>query len=624
MTLAAGTVLRSRLARLLPGSKLRWVFGVATVLSWLVVLAMIAYELAPIVTGDRGTLGAHDWDQQESYRYLARKTILAYHQFPFWNPYSCGGHPNWGGFESGSTIVSPWMPFYLLMTLPHAMRVEVFGSALLSAVGAWLLASRFTRSPAARALVVVAFAVNGRWALQIASGHAWHLAYAWTPWVLYFYDRAVAGDASLGPPRLRWIVLTGACLALMVYMGGIYPLPQTIIAVAVYGVLLAAMMRSARPLVVGAACGAVSFGLAAPKLLPIIEVLLKHPRLVDSPETLTFGAFVELLTSHEQDMWSGHAGVSQWGWHEWGMYVGWTVVVCMLLGLVLGRGTRETPLKWTGLLLLSVGFGSFDPHAPWPLLRHLPVFQSQHVPSRWMYPALLALLVVTAAAFERVLRRTGPLRGWIELLLVAGVAGVAYDVAQVARQPVQHMFATPMPAVPESTGPFHTEQHMPAALMYQSEWSPPSLPAEMANIGTIDCGTYPAFHNYYRDQKGNIPGLGAKGLGDPDYKGEVFMADGAGTAAVTSWTPNEVTVQVHGAGPGTRLVLNQNWDPGWSARGAQVAEWHDTVSAVLRGADATVVFRYRPSTLWPGVVLFLGTCTGLAALARRMRRQRRS
>jgi hypothetical protein len=624
MTGTAGSPARSRLARLLPGSKLGWVLAVTTVLSWLVVLATIAYELAPAMTGDRSTIGSHDWDQQESYRYLARKTILAYHQFPFWNPYSCGGHPNWGGFESGSTLVSLWMPFYLLMTLPHAMRVEVLGSALLSAVGAWLLASRFTRSPAVRALVVIAFAINGRWALQIASGHTWHLAYAWTPWVLYFYDRAVAADASHGPPRLRWVVLTGACLALMVYMGGIYPLPQTIIAVAIYGVLLAAMTRSLRPIVVGAACGAVSLGFAAPKLLPVLEVLRRFPRLVDSPETATFGAFIDMLTGPDQEMWSGHAGVSAWGWHEWGMYVGWVVAAALLLGLIAARGTRETPLKWTGLLLLAIGFGSFDPHAPWPLLRHLPVFQSQHVPSRWMYPALLALLVVAAAAFERGLRRTGPLRGWIEIVLVAGLAAVAYDVSKTARQPIQHMFGTHMPAVPESTGPFHTEQHMPVALMYQNDWAPSSLPAEMANIGTIDCGTFSGLHNYYRDQKGNIPGLGAKGLGDPDYKGEVFMAEGAGTAEVTRWTPNEVAVQVHGAGPGARVVLNQNWDPGWSASGAQVSAFHDTVSAILRGSDATVVFHYRPVTFWPGMLLFLGTCTGLALLARRMRRQRGS
>jgi len=607
-----------RLRARLPQSKLGWVFAVTTALSWAVILGMIGFVLAPTLA-DLGTLGSQDWDQMESHRYLVDKTILRYHQFPFWNPYACGGHPNWGGFESGTTVVSPWMPFYLTMALPHAMRVEVWGSALLSAVGAWLLASRFTRSPAVRALVVVAFAVNGRWALQIASGHTWHLAYAWTPWVLYFYDRAVGADASFGPPRRRFVVLAGACIAMMVYTGGIYPLPETIFTVALYGVFLAATTRSVRPIVLGAVSGLLSFGLAAPKLLPMLEVLSKHPRPFESPETLDFGAFADVLTSHEQDMGSAHAGINMWGWHEWGMYVGWAVVAAALLGVVLGRGTRESPLKWTGLILVALGFGSFDPHAPWPMLHHFPVFQTQHVPSRWMYPALLVLLTVTGSALERVLRRTGPVRGWLEVALVAGVGWIAYDIGTISRQPTRHMFATKMPAAAESTGPFHIEQHLPAGMVYQGDyWS--SLMPEMANIGTIDCATFPALHNYWRDQEGHIAGLGAHGVGQKDYRGEAFIRDGAGTATVTKWTPNEVTVEVHGAQAGEHVVLNQNWDPGWSASGRQLENWEDTVSADLHEPDATVVFRYRPPTFWPGVLVFFVTLGWIGWAYRHARR----
>jgi len=118
---------RLNLRARLPKSGLGWVFAVTTVLSWAVILGMIGFVLAPTM-GDRTTVGSHDWDQMESHRYLVDKTILVYHQFPFWNPYACGGHPNWGGFESGTTVVSPWLPFYLAMTLPHAMRVEVWGA----------------------------------------------------------------------------------------------------------------------------------------------------------------------------------------------------------------------------------------------------------------------------------------------------------------------------------------------------------------------------------------------------------------------------------------------------------------------------------------------------------------
>ena len=604
----------------LPGSKLRWVTAVTTGLSWLLILGLIVYVLA-VTLGVRDTIGSHDWDQMETHRYVVIKSLLKYGQFPFWNPYCCGGHPNWGGIESGTIVVSPWLPFYLLMTFPHALRVEVWGSALLSAVGVWLLAGRFTRSPALRALVAVAYCVDGRWALQITQGHTWHLAYGWTPWVLYFFDRAVGADASRGPPRRRYAVLAGACVAMMVYMGGIYPLPQTGVLLGLYGVMLAVNLRSWRPIVAGLVTAVVGVGLAAPKLLPVIMVIRRFPRLTDSTELVDFGAFSDILTSRDQDVGAGHAGVSQWGWHEWGMYVGSPIVLLIILGLVFGRGLREVPAKWAGLVLLVLGFGSFDPDAPWPLLhRVVPVFRSQHVPSRWMYPALLMLLVVMASTLERVLVRSGRGRAWLELALVPLVGLIAYDVGTVAREPIGHMFAQRTPTTPDSTGPFHSDVHLPADLQYQYEWVPVSLTAVMANIGTTDCGTFAGFHNYFRDQQGHIPGMGAHGVGDADYRGEAFVAEGIGTATVTHWTPNEVTVEVHDAQPGEHVVLNQNWDAGWSANGKSTTAWKDTVAATLSAPDATVVFRYRPSTLLPGLGLFALTCGAIAWAWRRARR----
>jgi hypothetical protein len=106
----------------LPGSKLRWVTAVTTGLSWLLILGLIVYVLA-VTLGVRDTIGSHDWDQMETHRYVVIKSLLKYGQFPFWNPYCCGCHPNWGGIESGTIVVSPWLPFYLLMTFPHALRV---------------------------------------------------------------------------------------------------------------------------------------------------------------------------------------------------------------------------------------------------------------------------------------------------------------------------------------------------------------------------------------------------------------------------------------------------------------------------------------------------------------------
>jgi hypothetical protein len=181
------------------------------------------------------------------------------------------------------------------------------------------------------------------------------------------------------------------------------------------------------------------------------------------------------------------------------------------------------------------------------------------------------------------------------------------------------MFTTPMPVVPPSTTPFHTEVHIPPSLAYQSEWVAPELTAVLANLGTTDCGTYPAFHNYFRDHQGHIPGLGAHGVADKEYRGEAYVAEGTGTAELVKFTPNEMTVAVHGATPGEHVVLNQNWDPGWSARGARTEALADQVSAVIQSPEQTFVFRYRPLAWWPGVAIFVGAIVVVVWVSRRQR-----
>ena len=81
---------------------------------------------------------------------------------------------------------------------------------------------------------------------------------------------------------------------------------------------------------------------------------------------------------------------------------------------------------------------------------------------------------------------------------------------------------------------------------------------------------------------------------------------------------------MHGAQPGEHVVLDQNWDPGWSASGRRVDNCHDTVRAELREADAVIVFRYRPLAFWPGIALFVVTLGGIGFAYHRVRRARKA
>ena len=593
-----------------------------------VVLALVAWACAAFalktavapIFGDTTSYGGHDWDQMTAHRYFVVKALREFRQFPFWNPYACGGHPSWGAIESGTTIVSPFFPLYFLAPLTLALRVEVVAMAAFGALGAWLLAGRFTRSAGLRLFVVAAWALDGRWALQVSTGHAWHMYYAWSAWALWLFDRAVRGPGATRARR-RDAVLAGAMLALLVYDGGIYPLPQTVLVMAAWSLALAIQGRTWAPFGWLVATGLASVGLAAPKLLPVLDSLSRFPRHIDSPEVLSAETLLAALTAPDQTSGSHPAPMSHWGWHEWGMYVGWVPAALLAVGVLSARTRVERALRLGGLGLLAVACGNVSPYAPWPLLRHLPIFSSQHVPSRWMYLAGLALALLVSAIGERHLIRAARARLALEALILAGACWVMVDVAKNDVAALKDTFWMRLPKIvaqpPES---FHQEAHMPGELQYVvKDWAPSALGAEMGGVGVIECNAFPGLNIYSKDADGVIKGLGAKGRGTPGYRGEAFFATGAGGARISRFTPSEVTVAVDGASAGDRLVLNENWDPGWSADGRRAEAFEDTISTVLRGGEREVVFRYRPRTQWPALATFVVALAALVAWVRRGR-----
>jgi hypothetical protein len=549
---------------------------------------------------DISTFGFEDWDVETSHRELVRQALLRYHELPGWNPYACGGFPAWGYVEADTILVSPFLPLYLALPMALALRLEVLGMAVLGAVGAYLAASRFSKSEAARALVVALWAVDGRWALQTAAGHTWHLAYAFLPFCLWFFERARQRER-------RVVDLAGGagCFAMLVYAGGIYPLPHTVLALFVYATCLAIGERSARPLTTLAAMGALGVGLAAPKLLPLLDGFGKAPRLIASTETTDLGALVTMLTSHDQGWGARPARVAPYGWHEWGLYIGVVGMVVLVLAVVFVRGKRETALKVTGLVFLVLGLGAFHPDAPWTLLHELaPVFRSQHVPSRFLYPAVLLLAIVAAAGIGRFVERRAVRRPWLDAALGLLVVAIAADVGFVAQKPMQAaMWLVPPDHIPEGRA-FHFEQEPPFNYK-KRHWAGPMYLAMLGNTGVINCYGAPPF-----DRKGAQP------ITSKTYHGEAWL-DGEGTATIAAWSPNHVEIDVGGAKVGERLVYNMNFDEGWSSDAGPVEDFGAVVSTRLSSASGRVTFSYRPPYVRLGLFLFVVAAGAIALLRRR-------
>jgi hypothetical protein len=577
------------------------------------VLLCIAIAVSPALR-DLSLYGGHDWDEMSAHRLLTVKALLEFNQFPLWMPYACGGFSEWGNVQGATNLVSPFLPFYLLLELRHALRVELVGTALISAVGTWLLSGMFTRNVVARTFACLVFVASGRFALQAATGHLWHLQYCYLPWVFWAFER-LAQQRRFAPAPL----LVGAlAFALLVYSGGIYPLPHAAFLLAVYAAASAAVEKDRWPLQVLAALGALSAGLAAPKLLPVLLDFNERPRLVASTESIDFQVLWQALTASGQTPTSRPAQIPQWGWHEYGMYIGVVPAVLLALGLVWPAPRRELLLRGTAALALVLGFGAFHALSPWALLHQVSLFRSQHVPTRWLYPALLLLGVTTAAVLGRLIERV-PRRQHLELGLLGGCLLLAVDIGRESSLPMERAFwMRPVSVTPAAS--FEQFERVPRALQYrQRDYAPEAVPAVLAGIGVLQCTMHASLNVWAPKGKDGRPlGMGARGRESKQYRGEVFTEPAAGNARLVAFSLNRLEVEVEGARPGDRLVINQNFDPGWSVQGEEtrvVEPYQDMISTRVRAARERVVFEFWPRGLSAGLAILAVTLGALAGLA---------
>ncbi len=577
----------------------------------LAVPGMLLLVLSPLLVHP-WTLGLHDWEQMTTQREVVIQTIRRFHQFPFWDPWTCGGHPAWGSLESDPIVVSPWLPFYLLAPLPIAIRVEIIVSAIVGAMGAWRLASRFTGSRAVQALFTVLTVVNSRWAMQIAAGHTWHLLYGLLPWVLFLFDRAI-DPATSRRVAVRDVVGAAACLSLMVYGDAIYPVPHTAFLLVLYALLVARRTRRWQPVLALAALGGLAGGLSAPKLLPLFEYLQRFPRIIKSDEGIWPQYIPAMFTWRVGDYAASGEFVGGSMWHEWGLYLGVPGLAGLIAGLVASRGPREHALKWAGYLMLSFALlGGVHPLTPWRLMHLLPLFKSQHVPARWLYASVIALACCAASGIDAWLRRIGARRPGPEAVLGLAAVVLAIDLGTVSREAITRSFVNRMPETPAHVGAYHMVHRLAPLPNYTPGlWDLTTLPGVLGNVGTLECNTDNGLHSTHRDPEGRMPGVGAHGDDEPDYRGEAYVVErGPVAATIESWSPNEVAVRVYDAEPGDHVVLNQNWDPGWTASSVPAIALNDAVSTVVQG-PGTVVFRYEPPLFEVGLALGVATLLGI-------------
>src|SRR5271156_1891868 len=185
---------------------------------------------------------------------------------PLWNPYTYGGQPFLGGFESA--VLYPPNLLFVVMPLGPALNFSVFLHLILLGWGMQRWAAQRGLSPLAAGLAGLILPLSGAVFPHVYAGHLSNLCtMAWAPWIFLGLETGARGD------RRGWF-LASAGVCLQILAGHVQYVFYTAVAAGLHAVVLTVAGEKSpalarwRPLAGVAICYAAAAVLGAAQLLP--------------------------------------------------------------------------------------------------------------------------------------------------------------------------------------------------------------------------------------------------------------------------------------------------------------------------------------------------------------------
>jgi len=588
--------------------------GTAALLFTLLAIVMLAG-----VFRDFGNLGAKDWESILGQAQAELTSVRDYGQLPLWNPWRAGGQPSLA--QPGSLFLSPVTPLVFLVGVLPAFKLMLVVLFVVGCMGLWTLAGYLGLSGPARLVPAVVCFGSSAYPLCVSGGLPhWLFAMTLLPWLFLFHRRAMDGA--------RFILPAGLFYAGLVFWGGLDRAVQVPLLLGIDALCVAFSRRSATPLLALAAVLALGVSLAAVRVAPILEIYLAYPREMEAATSFVPPGLLPrlLLATQLPDLASLGGSFIQTGdgnlvnWINAGSYVGPVALVLAVAGALL-RARSTWIFSLLALVAVWLCFGTGVKPSLWWLLNQLPVFGSMRGPERLMALFVFFLALLAGHGFDAfgklldsrwrggdVGRRM--LEGAVLLALTLPLLWVNAPISASA-------FIVDPPAGPGAGGwfeprvsrpPFRQALHQAHAHRWKGVLFEPVLRNEGNLIG----------HS-------NIPNpRSAHPVGHPRYRGEVYLRGKRGTVSAEI-TPNVIRVTADVDEP-DRLVINQNFFPGWRAEGTTsgpLIPFRGLLSLRLDPGHHELRLSYRPTSVVVGFLVSAATAAACGAVAVRASRRRR-
>lgn len=471
-------------------------------------------------------------------------------------------------------FLSPLFLLHLPFGSIIGIKLEVWLHVIIGMFGMFLLSKQMGLASFSAYLPPAIFMLSTRYAMHLTEGMTWFMAFAYLPYVVFFYLKA--------QERFVYVLAGSVFLTLMIFEGGTYPTPYTLLFLGCYSICLAVKKRTFSPLMLFGVMLGIAFLLSAIKLLPTLAFLHNHPRLTGENDHLTFSLLPKIFLNRTRSG-TPRYGDTRWEWHEYSTYVGIVPLLLFALGIIICARRRKFPLLITTTLFLLLAFGEFHSLAPWSLLHRLSFFRSMRVPSRFLVIFLfgLALVVGMALSWFEKYPFSGKVRCLVQRAVCFGVVLlVGFDLILVSSK----AFFGALPTPPKTFSRREKFRQITGS-------DHAMLEAFLRNEGTIN-GYEPA----------HLP-IKALASDNPLYKGEVFLQEAEGSIEINYWSPNRIEILTDISRDGY-LCINQNFDPGWRVKGRrEVVSLDGIIATKVDLDDKRVVFYYLPTSFIMGILL---------------------
>jgi hypothetical protein len=334
---------------------------------------------------------------------------------PLWNPYTYGGQPFLGGFESA--VLYPPNLLFVVMPLGPALNFSVFLHLILLGWGMQRWATQRGLSPWAAGLAGFILPLSGAVFPHVYAGHLSNLCtMAWAPWIFLGLERGARGEW-----RGYFWAAAGVCLQILA--GHVQYVFYTAIAAGLHAVVLAVTTPGRarwRPLLGVAGVYVAAALLAAAQLLPSFAASADSIRQqkLDYSFAAMFGFPPEnFLTLIAPGFFGNIDQPPYWGrcyFWEMSLFVGTASLLLLALAMANPARRRQGWLDLAvALPLLVLALGVHTPLFDL-LYNYAPGFGHFRSWSKFIFPATLFLVLVIASGADAVLRgeKGGRRIGW--------------------------------------------------------------------------------------------------------------------------------------------------------------------------------------------------------------------